>query len=231
VIIKNHMAIERVGHNSAEASTVTIPAGHKAGDIILIFAYRDGSATNPTIPAGWTKITNTLDGTSCSVSIGWKVAQSGSETSGTWTNATHLQVIVYRGVDPITPFGALTSNAGTTSPSTYGATTGITKWKSNETWFAAFQGHRSVDTTTLNGNPTNYTNLQYLQGATSDSVSFDTNGPVSDGMASNTVAPGGTASGWITAQLPVYPAVTILNNFQFARAKSAGIISMSERIR
>jgi len=226
------MAIERVGHNSAEAATVTIPTGHKAGDIILIFAFRDGSATNPTIPAGWTNITNTLDGTSCSVSIGWKVAKSSAETSGTWTNATHLQVIVYRGVDITTPFGALTSNAGTTSPSTYGATTGVTKWKSNETWFAAFQGHRSIDTTSMNNVPTGYTNLQYLQGATSDSVSFDTNGPVNnDGFASNTVAPGGTASGWITAQIPIYPASMQQNNFQFARSKSAGIISMSERIR
>jgi len=226
------MAIERVGHNSAEASTVTIPTGHKAGDIILIFAFRDGNVTNPTIPAGWNTITNTLDGTSCSVSIGWKVAQSGSETSGTWTNATHLQTIIYRGADPNSPFGSLTSNAGTTSPSTYGATTGVTKWKSNETWFAAFQGHRSVDTTTMNSAPTGYTNLQYLQGATSDSVSFDTNGPANaEGFASNTVAPGGTASGWITAQIPIYPARMQQNNFQFARSKSAGIISMSERIR
>lgn len=225
------MAISRVGSNAAEATTVTIPAGHQRGDIILIFAFRDGSVTNPTIPAGWTKITNTLDGTSCSVSIGWKIAISSSDTSGTWTNATHLQVIVYRGVDPVFPFGTLQSDVGTTSPSTYGSTQGVGKDRMNNQWFAAFQGHTAIDTTTMNTAPTGYTNLQYLTGATSDSVSFDTNSAVQSGFASNTVAPGGAGGNWITAQVPIYPGMPVGENYRFARAISAGVVSLSERIR
>lgn len=223
--------ISRIGSRAAEATTVTIPAGHQAGDIILIFAFRDGSTTNPSIPAGWTNITNTTDGTLCSVSIGWKIAANSSETSGTWTNATHLQCVVYRGADPIKPFGTLTANAGTTSPSTYGSTRGVGKDIMDNQWFVAFQGHTSIDTTTMNTAPTGYTNLQYLQGATSDSVLFDTNGPVASGFASNTVAPGGTASGWQTCQLPVYPAMMRQNNYQSVRCISAGVISLGERIR
>lgn len=223
--------ITRVGSGSVEANTVTIPAGHAQHDIILMFAFRDGSTTNPSLPAGWTSITTTLDGTSCSATLGWKIAVSAADTSGTWTNATHLQVIVYRGVDPIVPFGAITSNTGTTTPSTYGATTGITKGRMSNMWFAAFQGHVSINTTTLNTAPTGYTNLQYLTGATCDSVSFDTNGIVENGFASNTVAPGGTNSNWITAQMPVYPVQIQMNNFRFARSRSAGVISLGERIR
>ena len=225
------MAISRIGSLSVQASTINIPNGEQAGDIILMFAWRDGSATNPTVPADWTVITNTTDGTTCSVSMGWKIATSALETSGTWTSATHLHCIVYRGVDHITPFGTLTANAGTTSPSTYGSTQGVGKDRMDNQWFAAFQGHRSVDTTTMNTAPTGYTNLQYLQDSVSDSVSFDTNGPVETGFASNTVAPGGTASGWITAQIPIYPAMQRLNNYQFPRVISDGVISVTESIK
>lgn len=219
--------ISRVGSGSAEATTITIPAGHQLGDILLIFAFRDGSATNPTVPAGWNVITNTTDGTTCSVSIGWKLATSGAETSGTWTNATGLMCHVYRGADPVTPFGTLVANAGTTSPSTYGSTIGVGLDRMDNQWFVAFQAHRSVDTTTLSNAPTGYTNVINALGATQDMVSFDTNGPVAAGFASNTVAPGGTASGWQTCQLPIYPSQVKLNNYRRIRAVSAGVISVN----
>ena len=146
--------ISRIGSSSAEATTVTIPAGHQQGDIIIIAAFRDGSTTNPTVPAGWSTLTITTDGTTCSLSVGWKIAISNSDTSGTWTNATGLICHVYRGVDLISPFGvltttpitSLTTNAGTTSPSTYGSTVGVTKGRMNDQWFVAFQFHRSVNT-------------------------------------------------------------------------------------
>lgn len=222
--------ISRISSASAEATTVTLGT-HAKGDIILIFAFRDGSTTNPSIPAGWTNVTNTTDGTSCSVSIGWKIAISAADSSGTWTNATGLMCHVYRGVDHVRPFGTLTANAGTTSPSTYGATTGVTKARMDNQWFVAFQAHRSIDTTTLSNAPTGYTNIINALGATQDMVSFDTNGPVQNGFASNTVAPGGTASGWQTCQLPIYPAMQRLNNYQAARSVSAGIISIGEKLR
>lgn len=232
--------ISRVGAGSAEATTITIPGTYQAGDIILIAAFRDGSTTNPSVPADWNTLTVTTDGTSCSASMGWKIATSGSETSGTWTNATGLMCHVYRGVDPISPFGvqtatpttSLTANAGTTSPSTYGGTTGAAKGRMDNQWFVAFQFHRSTDTTTMNNAPTGYINVINAQsGATQNMVSFDTNGPVEAGFASNTVAPGGTASGWQTLQLPIYPPMYRSNNYQFARCVSEGVISLGEKIR
>lgn len=232
--------ISRIGSGSAEATTITIPGTYQAGDIIIIFAFRDGSTTNASVPAGWNTLTITTDGTSCSSSAGWKIAASGAETSGTWTNATGLICHVYRGADPISPFGvqtatptpSLTANAGTTSPSTYGATTGPNMGRMDNQWFVAVQFHRSTDTTTMNNAPTGYTNVINAQsGVTQNMVSFDTDGPVEAGFASNTVAPGGTASGWQTLQLPIYPAMYRTNNYQFARCVSAGVISLGEKLR
>lgn len=228
--------ISRISSASAEATTVTLGT-HAQGDIILIFAFRDGSATNPSVPAGWKTLTNTTDGTTCSVSIGWKIATSAADSSGTWTNATGLMCHVYRGADQISPFGVqtatpigtLVANAGTTSPSTYGATD--TKARMNNQWFVAFQAHRSIDTTTLSNAPTGYTNVINALGATQDMVSFDTNGPVEAGFASNTVAPGGTASGWQTCQLPIFPAQMKFNNYSSPRVISAGVMSVGEKIR
>lgn len=223
-------AIIRIGSNSAEAASLTIPTGHQSQDVLLIYAFRDGNATAPSLPTGWTSL-GTATATSTSARVGWKLATSSSETSGTWTNATGTMVHVYRGVDPTNGFGTLTTNSGTASPSTYGATTGLTKARMGNSWLVAFQGHRSVDTTTLTTAPTGYTLVITALGATSDMVSFDTNGCIDEGFASNTVAPGGTASGWITAQIPIYPVQAFTNNFRFVQSKSAGIISVGERIR
>ena len=228
------MAIARVGTpTSNEATTVTIPAGHAAGHLMVVWAWRDGSTTNPTVPAGWTTITNTTDGTTCSISMGWKWAVSGAETSGTWTNATSTACHVYRGVDPINPVGAVVGTAGTTSPYTFGA---VTLRNTSTSWIAAFIGHRSVDTTTITTAPTSMTNQSSTLGATSDVASHDTNGPYTAGItyAANTVAPGGTDSGVITAMLEIIAEnATTINNYQFADASSsnAGIISVGEKIK
>jgi hypothetical protein len=213
--------IERVGATAAEANTITIPGVYQAGDTMLIFAFRDGSATNPTIPAGWTTITNTFDGTTCSVSIGYKVAASNVETSGTWTNATALICHVYRGCKVTgSPFGTPTNTAGTTSPSTYGAVT----LRANTSWLIAFQGHRSVDTTTLTNPPSGMVNVSSSLGATCDMAGFDTNGNYdATGYLSNTVAPGGTASGWQTTVIELKPIELQMENFKAIRSASGWV--------
>lgn len=224
--------ISRIGSGSAEATTVTIPAGHQKGDIIIIYAVRDGSVTNPTIPAGWTNITNTSDGTLMSISVGWKIAISASDTSGTWTNATGLMCHVYRGVDHIKPFGAITFNASSATTVTYGATTGATKVRMDNQWMVAFATCTGVDTTTLNTAPSGgYTNVINALGATQDMVSFDTNGPVQTGVASNTVTHGGASQKNLSIQIPIYPPMMLQNNFQQVRSISAGVMSIGEKVR
>lgn len=223
--------ISRISSASAEATTVTLGT-HAAGDIIIICAVRDGSTTNPSIPAGWTNITNTSDGTLMSISVGWKRAASGAETSGTWTNATGLMCHVYRGPDPIRPFGSITFNASAATTVTYGATTGVTKIRMNDQWMVAFAICTGVDTTTLNTAPNGgYTNVINALGATQDMVSFDTNGPVQTGVASNTVTHGGASQNNVSIQIPIYPTMMRLNNFQSARVISAGTMSVGEKIR
>ena len=76
-----------------------------AGDLALVFAYRDGSNTAPQLPAGWTNIASSGANTNSS-RVGRRVLQGGDTTTGVWTNATEVQVLVVRGQHPITPIGA-----------------------------------------------------------------------------------------------------------------------------
>ena len=207
---------------TAEAASVTIPA-HQVGDLIIVWAWRE-STTNPTIPAGWTTITNTTDGTTCSISMGWKIATSSGETSGTWTNATSMGAAVYRGA------GGVSANFST-------ATTGATQtWNAvtltgKKSWLVGFVGHRSVDTTTLTTPPTGFTNLASTLGATSDVALHDSNGPVLTNYATNTTTSGGTNSGAITAIVEIKPLENAVNNYAFPSVVSAGVVSVTEKIR
>lgn len=202
--------MQYVGSACVEGTTITIPTGHDIGDVIWIWAFRDGSTTNPSVPAGWTTITNTFDGTTCSVSIGWKIAASSAETSGTWSNASALAVYVGRSMHKANPFGTSTNTAGTTSPSTYGARA----VNSRSSWLIAVQAHRSIDTTTLTTPPSGMVLRASNLGAVCDIAIFDTDGPYRVGdYPANTVAPGGTASGWQTSVIEARDAGTQVGNW------------------
>jgi hypothetical protein len=91
------MTVSFIGAASAEATSLTLPA-HQKGDLIMILAARYGSSTLPTIPSGW-NVSNILADNVAPIRVaplGWKVASSSSETSGTWTNANLLMAVVYR---------------------------------------------------------------------------------------------------------------------------------------
>lgn len=93
------MTVSFVGSASAEAASLTLPA-HQAGDLILIFAGRTGSTGPPSVPSGWRFATQSgVSGAtppSLAASIGWKIAASSAETSGTWTSASMLLAAVIR---------------------------------------------------------------------------------------------------------------------------------------
>jgi hypothetical protein len=88
------MAFQIVGTAFANAATITIPA-HLAGDVIVIFAWRNDSATPPSVGAGFFTLTSGASGT-FSNRTGWRTAADSSTTSGTWTNATRLACVVVR---------------------------------------------------------------------------------------------------------------------------------------
>jgi hypothetical protein len=92
------MAITVQGSGSASATTVTIPT-HAVGDMIVIMARGTVAPTVPT--AGGTVPTYTTIGTAgANNSVGWTVARAiataTTHTSGTWTNAAQMHVLVLR---------------------------------------------------------------------------------------------------------------------------------------
>ena len=90
------MTVAFVAANSAEATSVTIPS-HQAGDLLLLVSF-NLTGSNPTIPAGWNVTIISADGVSparCLV-VGYKVASTSSEVSGTWTGSHILMAAVYR---------------------------------------------------------------------------------------------------------------------------------------
>lgn len=188
------MAISYVG-GAAGTNTATLPS-FQSGDIAIVFAFRDGSATNPAVPAGWTTISNTTDGTSCSMSIGWRRLQEGDTTVGTWTNASRTVVGVYRGCEPfITPVGGGANGAGTTNTVAYNT---LTFTRANGTsWVVAGVGHRSTNTTIDSATITGMTNRTSGVDATAEAALWDTNGGVSSWATTNQTITG-TASGWVT---------------------------------
>jgi hypothetical protein len=117
------MSINLVGTASAFAASVSLPS-HQKGDIFLAAALRTNNVT-ASLPAGWVGIssagTNNL-----SMRLGFRVAQSSIETSGTWFNATGLSVIILRPTaGTIAVPGASSQVAATSTSVTYGAVAGI----------------------------------------------------------------------------------------------------------
>ena len=175
-------------------TTATIPS-HVSGDLLIAFAFRDGSTTQPTLPAGWTSI-RTQAGTTCCGRWAWKRAASSSETSGTWTNASALEIAVYSGVDRV---GASASQAGTVATVTWPALS----MEFGNSWVLASAGHRSVNTT-LETPPTGLTFRDGRVDATAEAAAFDTDGLVTSfGSVARNV--GGTASGWVAGTVELVP--------------------------
>lgn len=89
------MAITRISSQiAADAATLSMPS-HAANDLLVAIIYRHDSTTAPTAVAGW-KLRNSTNANSNYLAIYTKIATSGAETFGTWTNATDVAVAVYR---------------------------------------------------------------------------------------------------------------------------------------
>jgi hypothetical protein len=185
-------AIVFVGQATASGSTATIPA-HNAGDLILLFAYRDGSNTPPTIPSGWTAIPTGSTGSGANTNssvLAYRVA-TGSDPGTGWTNANETVVHVYRGVNA-SPIGGSGDGGGNGTTVTYPTLTmSVTDGTS---WVVGFAGHRSTNTT-LQNPPTGMSSRSTLVDATAEVSGHDTNGGVSSWSAT-AVSVGGTGSGW-----------------------------------
>ena len=92
------MAVTVVGTGSAAATSVAIPA-HQAGDVILIAAR--GTAAAPSVPAAggtvptWTTLQSGL-ANAVGLTVVAAKATAANHTTGVFTNATHVAVLVLR---------------------------------------------------------------------------------------------------------------------------------------
>lgn len=189
------MAISYISSAAANANTVTMPS-HQSGDLIVALAFRDGSTTLPGIPGDWTALdTNTANSASCRT--GYKIADSGSEATGTWTDATNIIVQVYRG-DTLS-VGAHVLATGTPTTVTY---PGLTMVDGGGTaWVVCITGNRQGNT----ASETPPAGTTFRNGATQASNEvdgFDTNGGVSS-WSSVGVDVGGTAQAWVATSIEI----------------------------
>jgi hypothetical protein len=185
------VALSRVGGTSAAATSIAIPT-HVAGDLIVIWAYRDGSTTPPTVPTatGTVPAFTTIDGPTGanlnSARCAWAVAAGTTDTSGTWTNATGLSVEVWRGASSI-PIGGHAQSGGSVASGANIAIPAITPQDpGGNSVYLSFAGWQTV--TAWNAAPAGYT--QRSQVAT-ECEALTKNTTTSDGTFNVT----GTASG------------------------------------
>ncbi len=188
------MAVTYVNAGAANATTITIPSGHQGGDLLVMWAFNNGSTTLPTVPTGWTSLA-TGTGTLCAGLIAYRVAGSSSETSGTWTTATHLVCNVYRG--QATNKVPLVSTGQQTGTSTSISYSGITTMTNPGTSLVAQFSGMSVATDNVSGAPpTSMTNRADIK-ASGEVASFDTNTAVS-AYTFNSQSVGANSGNWIS---------------------------------
>jgi hypothetical protein len=182
--------VAAVGEKTTTSLT-TMPT-HLTGDLLLMFAYRDGFNTPPSLPAGWTDLYSTTGTQSTGMRVGYKVAASGSEVSGTWTNCTDLTCASYRNVVSV---GAVIGNTGNTDPIVISALT--LQNTSGGSWVVAGAGHRS-GANSLATPPSGMTFRAGYEGSSSeqDTAVYDTNAGVASFASKNITY--ATTSGWYT---------------------------------
>lgn len=155
------MAVLVKGSNSATATSVAIPA-HTAGDLLLLFAYRDDNNNYPTKPSAsgtvptWLDINSGHNNDNCNLTC-YCVATADNHTTGTWTNATGIVVVVITGQQATSPIGGnATSGSSAQNQAVAPAISTLTR-TDGTSGVIAFVGHRTV--TAWGAAPTGYTRL------------------------------------------------------------------------
>jgi hypothetical protein len=185
------VAISYVGGASGVTSA-TLPT-HQVGDLIIAFAFRDGSTVAPTLGSGFTS-TTTRTGTLSSCIVGFRRATVTNTATGTWTNATSVIFVIYRGVGSI---GGTSVDSGSSTTINYPAVT-LTN-QTGSSWVVGFAGHRSTNVA-IQTAPTGMVNRISVSDATDEAASHDTNSGFSS-FTSRTASVGGTSSGWVSATI------------------------------
>jgi hypothetical protein len=197
-------AITFIGQAANDTASATLPPLVQPGDVAVVFAYRAGSNSVPTLPSGWTSIDSGGANTNSAI-IGYRVLQSGDTTTGTWTNATEVGVQVYRGLDTLDPIGKEAKGGASSATITYPA---ITMQQTDGTsWVLGFAGDRNIaaNVATAPAGMTNHISVASTTANGGAAGGADTNGGVTS-WSSETVASGVSATGYRTFSLEIFQA-------------------------
>lgn len=193
------MAISYISQASAATDSVTLGT-HARGDLLLVFAYNDGSATIPSLPTGWLNVFN-VSNAAGSYRVGFKIATTSSETSGTWNNADGVIAVVYRSDAGLVVPAFSANNAQTSVSVNYPAVASVNNRENVDQWFVGLALQRS-DTNALETPPTGMTNRSNLVGTGWEMALHDTNADANSWTSTTvTVA---TSAAWRTLVVQIY---------------------------
>lgn len=186
------MTISFVAASSVASNNLTLPT-HQAGDLIVLFVFREGSTAAPTSVAGWIGADLTSGGSNW-LGLFWCEAASASTVTGTWTNATHLAAAVYRpSVNTRLSVSRSAMTGGTAGSGGNITYTGITQMSTpNDSWFVGCAGHRSIDTD-IQVAPSGMTNRTSAVDGVGELALHDTNGTQQTWASTNYVLTAGTS--------------------------------------
>jgi hypothetical protein len=185
------MTISYISAAGAASNSVTLGT-HATNDLITIVAFNNTSSTIPSLPTGW------INQYTLSATIGWRVgfriATSSSETSGTWTNADAVIALVHRaGSNALVLPAANVSSSGTATNITYGAIgSALDRTNAPDRWMIALGSTRTADSS-IETAPTSFTNRTSVLGGSWELVAHDSNGTLGS-YGGSTVSAGGTSA-------------------------------------
>lgn len=191
------MAVSRI--NSTTGTNSLTFASPVAGYIQLVFAFRDGSNTAPTVPTpgtgnAWTTIGSASGANTCSSVAVWRYVASGSDTaSGTFTNATSIIGVQYSGVHATSAIGDNSDTGASSNSVNFNALSSMVD-TSGSSWAVGFVGHRATDGTITTA-PSGMTNVTSVSDATDQAAIHDTNAGVTS-WSTTSASLGGTSSGY-----------------------------------
>lgn len=187
------MAITVVGQGSAATTSVAIPT-HQVGDMILVFTR--GTAAAPTVPAAsgtvpaWVTLQSALANAIGLTSVAF-IATATNTTTGTFTNATHICVLVLRpGAGKVLDYGAsAVGNGNNTQTIIYPA---LTLTRADGTSMGVRCGTRTVAITAVGTAPTSWTNQTIQPAGASALMSVHTRAALAANPVADTVSTTGT---------------------------------------
>jgi hypothetical protein len=225
-----------VGQASAAATSVAIPA-HAVGDLIIVSAR--GTAAAPSVPAAsgtvpaWQTLQSGL-ANSMGLTVVSFVATATTTTTGTFTNATHICVLVLRPAanKKLQTAAARSSvgNGNNTQTIIYPALT-LNNGGGASTSVGVRVGTRGVAITAVGTPPSGWTNQSIQPAGASALMSVHTLNPVASNPTADTVTTTSSNAAYraVTVEVEEVPVINDLGGVTVAGA--AAVTAQADRIR